>query len=50
MRLDPELVRGKRRSVIFEWMRFAAADALYDDWQAEVANFEMNRALNERPN
>jgi len=51
MQLDPEAVRGKRRSVIREWLRFASADGMYDEWQADVATFEMQRALDSgRPN
>lgn len=51
MNLDPDLVRAKPRSVVLTWLDYDAADALYDDWQAEVADFEMNRALSDaRPN
>jgi hypothetical protein len=49
MNLDPDVVRSKPRSVIFQWLRYAAADALFDEWQSEVANFEMQRAMG-RPN
>jgi len=50
MNLDPDLIRSKPRSVVLTWLRYAAADALFDEWQQSVNDFEMQRALNGRPN
>jgi hypothetical protein len=44
MHLDPELVRAKRGSQIREWMRFATADTLVDEWHAAEAQAEAERA------
>ena len=43
--LDPEAVRRKRGSVVRDWMTYARADSLYDEWQAEAQEAALSRAV-----
>ena len=43
MNLDPDVIRGKPRSVILRWLHYTTADALYDDWRASETEFQMSK-------
>ena len=45
MGLDPDVVRRKSRRTIAQWLAFAGADALYDDFRAEEAQAAIERQL-----
>ena len=43
MNLDPDVIRGKPRSVVLRWLHYTAADAMYDDWARSEAEFQMSK-------
>lgn len=49
LHLDPEAVLAKRLRTFRDWQVFRAADAEYDDWQAESAALR-ERIADRRPN